>query len=162
MKLLALRIAAAVVFVGMPTVPGSPALVTAQERSLHAERTVDFVLGKALPLDARVGEVRIQTVEFIDRGRTSAGGLGGLVGSSIPATSTTLRTHVLAENPTVDEWEVTFTVEFLDRAGAVIDRATKKSSWEGEAKPSDLDHPLLRYVVPLIAQVRIKMEARLD
>jgi hypothetical protein len=39
---------------------------------------------------------------------------------------------------------------------------TKKSSWEGEAKPYDLDHEILEYVVPLIAQVRIKMEGRLD
>jgi hypothetical protein len=44
----------------------------------------------------------------------------------------------------------------------VIDRATKKQKWDGEAKPYDFDHQILEYVVPLIAQVRIKLEGKLD
>ena len=76
--------------------------------------------------------------------------------------STTIRSHFLAENPKDDEWQVTFTLEFLDKSGEVIDRVTKKASWEGQSKPFDLDHLLLQYVVPSIAKVRIKLEARLD
>ena len=136
---------------------------TAQESSLRAERTVDYKVAKGFPLDAKVGPVRIQTAEFSNLGRAHRGGIGGRMrGGSDSEVSTTLRTHFLAENPSSDEWEVTFTVEYLDKAGKVIERVTKKSSWEGEAKPYDLDHEILEYVVPLIAQVRIKMEGRLD
>ena len=57
---------------------------------------------------------------------------------------------------------MTFTIEFLDKNGKVIDRATKKQKWDGEVKLYDFDHQLLEYVVPLIAQVRIKLEGKLD
>ena len=135
-----------------------------QDSSLHAERLVDYITGKTLPLSAKVGPVNIQSVEFTDRGRSSSrGGLAGIVpGGSVSETSTTVRGHFLAENPTADEWEVTFTVEFLDKSGKLIDKAVKKSTWEGEAKPFDVDHPILQYVVPSIAQVRIRLDARLD
>ena len=75
---------------------------------------------------------------------------------------TTIRGHFLVENPSADEWEVTFILEFLDKSGKLIDKATRKSSWEGEAKPFDFDHAILQYVVPSIAQVRISLEGRLD
>jgi len=74
----------------------------------------------------------------------------------------TVRAHIVAENPSDKEWQVSFTVEYLDKDGKLIDRASKKGSWEGESKALDLDHPLLSYVLPLIAEVRIKMEAKLD
>ncbi len=136
----------------------------AQESSLRAERTVDYKTTKAFTLDAKVGPVRIQSAEFSDLGKNHGrGGIGGAMrGSTDSEASTTLRTHFLAENPSGTKWEVTFIVEYLDKAGKVIDRVTKKSSWEGEAKPYDLDHSMLEYVVPMIAQVRIKMEGRLD
>jgi hypothetical protein len=137
----------------------------AQESSLRAERTIDYKTTKGFTLDAKVGPVRIQTVEFSNLGR--GGGRSGIgarmrPGGSDSEVSTTLRAHFLAENPSGDEWEVTFTIEYLDKAGKVIERVTKKSSWEGEAKPYDFDHEILEYVVPMIAQVRIKMEGRLD
>ena len=135
----------------------------AQDSGLRAERVVDYATGKAFPLDVKVGPVTVQSVEFSDRGRAGSGGLGSLVrGATVSETSTTIRAHFLAENATADEWEVTFTLEFLDDSGRLIDRATKKSTWEGQAKPTDLDHPILQYVVPSIARVRIRMEARLD
>jgi hypothetical protein len=134
----------------------------AQERTLRFERTVDFTPGKTIVLNARVGEVRVQSVEFTDRGRPSSGVLGGLRGVAVPETSTVLRAHFVVENPTADEWEVAFTIELLDQSGTFIDRASKKSSWEGESNPLDIDHPILRYAVPHIAQVRIRLDARLD
>jgi hypothetical protein len=138
--------------------------VIAQESSLRAERTVDYTTRKAFDLRAKVGPVRIQSAEFSNLGRNyGRGGIGGRMrGGTESEVSTTLRTHFLAENPSGDEWEVTFTLEYLDKAGKVIERVTKKSSWEGEAKPYDFDHEILEYVVPMIAQVRIKMEGRLD
>jgi hypothetical protein len=138
--------------------------MAAQDSSLRAERTVDYKTTKAFDLSAKVGPVRIQSAEFSNLGRNyGRGGIGGRMrGGSESEVSTTLRTHFLAENPSSDEWEVTFTIEYLDKAGKVIERVTKKSSWEGEAKPYDFDHEILEYVVPMIAQVRIKMEGRLD
>jgi hypothetical protein len=138
--------------------------LAAQDSSLRAERTVDYKTTKAFDLSAKVGPVRIQSAEFSNLGRNyGRGGIGGRMrGGSESEVSTTLRTHFLAENPSSDEWEVTFTIEYLDKAGKVIERVTKKSSWEGEAKPYDFDHEILEYVVPMIAQVRIKMEGRLD
>lgn len=138
----------------------------AQESSLRFERTVDYRTGRAQDLKARVGPIRVDSVEFRDLGRGSAG--GGIAGrfrgpgGSASEASTTIRGHFLAENPTDEEWEIAFTLEFLDRDGKLIDRVTKRATWEGEAKPYDFDHQILEYVVPAIAQVRIKLEGRLD
>ena len=138
--------------------------VLAQDSSLRAERLVNYTIGNPLPVSAKVGPVNIQSVEFSDRGRgPSRGGLAGIVpGGSVSETSTIIRGHFLVENPSADEWEVTFTLEFLDKSGKLIDKAVKKSTWEGEAKPFDFHHPILQYVVPSIAQVRIRLEGRLD
>ena len=135
----------------------------AQSSQLRTQRTVTFVTGKTQALEAKVGPVSIQSVEFNDRGRVAAS-LGTIVrgGASASEAQTTIRGHFVVENPSRDEWEVTFTLEFLDKAGKTIDKVTRKSSWEGEAKPFDFDHPILQYVVPSIAQVRISLEARLD
>ena len=143
---------------------GTSLVALAQDSSLRAERVVSYTVGKTLPLSAKVGPVIIESVEFTDRGRGSgSAGLTSLVrGGSVSETSTTIRGHFLAENPSADEWEVTFTLEFLDKAGKLIDKATRKAAWEGEAKPYDFDHAILQYVVPSIAQVRIRLEARLD
>ncbi len=144
----------------------TPGITThAQEaHTLHAERTVDFQTRKVNDLKAQVGQVKIASVELQDMGRGY--GQGGLAGRMRPGSdsevSTTLRAHFLAENPTSEDWQVTFTIEFLDKNGKVIDRATKKQKWDGEAKPYDFDHQILEYVIPLIAQVKIKLEGKLD
>jgi hypothetical protein len=146
-------------------ITGSSLPAPAQQASLTAEQTVDFGLNKAAALDARVGPVNVQSITFSDRGRSSPQGLAnrirGSVGSPSEASST-LRSHFVAENPSEDEWEVTFTLEFLDNSGKLVEKVTAKSSWEGESKPFDFDHPVLTYVVPMIAKVRIRLEARLD
>jgi hypothetical protein len=141
---------------------GSTSELRGQGSTLTGERLIEWEAAKVIPLATRVGAVSVQSVEFSDRGRATSAGIGGLVRGSASEAHTTLRAHFLAENATPDEWEVTFTLEFLDRAGKLIDRTSKKSSWEGEAKPMDLDHRILEYVVPLIAKVRVKMDAKLD
>ena len=83
-------------------------------------------------------------------------------GAGDPDVSTTLRAGFDTQNPIDEEWEVTYTVEFLDRDGKVIDRATKKGSVEGEAKIIELEHSTLSYVVPFISRVRIRMSAKID
>jgi hypothetical protein len=139
------------------TLPSAPA-ARAQDSSLRAERVVPFASGRAAPLKVKVGPVNVQSVEFSDRGRSGS----GLLRATVPETATTLRGHFLVENPASDEWDVTVTLEFRDKAGKVIDRVVKKGSWEGEAKPLDVDHVILSYVVPMIADVRITFEARLS
>ena len=146
---------------------GLAATVTAlaaggQESALKAERVVPFTLGKTETLSAKVGPVLVQTVEFSDRGRGTGSGIPGIGKPTPPETSTTIRAHFVAENPSADEWEVSFTLELLDKSGKLIDRAVKKGKWEGRAKSFDIDHPILAYVVPVIAEVRIKLEGRLD
>lgn len=121
---------------------------------------MSYAAGKPIALTAKVGPVSVQSVEFSDRGRATSGLPG--IRTTPSETSTMLRARFVVENPSADEWEVTFTVEYRDKNGKVIDRAVKKSSWEGEAKPYDFDHPILAYVVPLIAEVRITLEGRLD
>jgi hypothetical protein len=142
---------------------GASLAALAPDSSLLAERVVTYTTGRTLSISAKVGPVSIQSVEFIDRGRgSSPGGFASIVarGSASSETSTTIRSHFIVENPSTDEWEVTFTLDFLDKSGKLIDRATKKAKWEGEAKPMDFDHAILQYVVPAIAEVRIKMEGR--
>jgi hypothetical protein len=143
---------------------GASLAALAQDSSLLAERVVTYTTGKTISISAKVGPVSIQSVEFTDRGRgSSPGGLAGLVArGGASETSTTLHSHFIVENPSTEEWQVTFTLEFLDKSGKLIDKATKKSSWEGAAKPLDFDHSILQYVVPSIAQVRIKLEGRHD
>jgi hypothetical protein len=143
--------------------PAGARLRAQETHQLHAERTVDFQTRKVYDLKAQVGPVRIASVEFSDLGRGfGQGGIASRMRGTESEASTTLRAHFLAENPTSEDWQVSFIVEFLDKSGKVIDRSTKKQKWDGEAKPYDFDHQILEYVVPLIAQVRIKLEGKLD
>jgi hypothetical protein len=61
-----------------------------------------------------------------------------------------------------DEWAVTFHIDFLDKSGALIERVTKRSTWEGEAKTYEFEHSLLAYVLPQIDKVKFVMEGKLD
>lgn len=135
--------------------------VFAQEGSLRFEKTVDWQTGKLLRLDTLVGPVRIGKVEFSNEGK-GGGGIASRIRSGSSDTQTTLRASFDGENPKEDEWVVTFTLEFLDSKGRLIDRAVGKEGFEGEAKTAHVDHPILEYVVPMIDKVRIKLEARYD
>jgi hypothetical protein len=159
-RLLVLCAAGAAALVAAPA-----SLLHAQQSSLRGQQTVEFRTSRAATLPLKVGPVAFSSVEFSDLGRGSGrGGFGSVLRSATSASeaSTTLRAHFLAENPTAEEWEVTIAMEFLDKAGKVIEKTTRKASWEGEAKPYNFDTEILEYVVPLIARVRITLEARYD
>lgn len=132
-----------------------------EEGSLRFEKTVDWTTGKLVNLNALVGPVRIGKVEFSNEGK-GGGSIASRFRSGTSDTQTTLRATFDGENPKEDEWVVTFTLEFLDRNGKLIDRATGKEGYEGEAKTARIDHPILEYVVPMIDKVRIKLEAKYD
>jgi hypothetical protein len=136
----------------------------AQEaRSLRFEKTVSYKTDKLVDLNAVVGPVRIAKVEFSQPG----GGSGSIVdrirgGGGSSETQSTIRASFDAENPEEDEWVVTFTLDFLDSKGRLIDRAVGKEGLEGESKVVKIDHAILTYVLPMIDRVEVKMEARLD
>ena len=49
-----------------------------------------------------------------------------------------------------------------DAGNKVIDRATRKQNWEEEAKIWNFDHPILEYVLPMVADIKISFSGRLD
>lgn len=140
----------------------TPAVASAQEGDLRFEKTVSWQTGKLIEINALVGPVRIGKLEFTNQGRGGGSISSRFRGGGASDTQTVLRASFDGQNPKEDEWVVEFTLEFLDAKGKLIDRATGKESWEGEAKTARIDHALLEYVVPMINKVRIKLEARLD
>ena len=139
------------------------AAAAAQEGSLRFEKTLPWQTGKLIDLNATVGPVRIGKVELTNEGK-GGGSIATRLrsGGGASDTQTVLRATFDGENPKEDEWVVTFTLELLDAKGQLIDRATGKESFEGEAKNARVEHAILAYVIPMIAKVRIKLEARLD
>lgn len=140
---------------------------SAQEsRSLRFEKTVDYQLGKLIDLNTTVGPVRIAKLELSQpeggsvkdsiMGRMRGGGGGS------PETHATIRASFDSENPEEDEWVVTYTLDFLDAKGKLIDRVVKSQGLEGEAKVVEVDHSTLKYVLPFIDKVKIRLEARYD
>ena len=141
----------------------------AQDGSLRFEKTVPFERGEIIPLGAQVGPVRIANVELSTGG--SGGGAGGgirerimgsMPGGGDPETRTTITASFDTENPREEEWVVTYTLDFLDSKGKLIDRATKSKGFEGEAQTYRVEHSTLTYVMPAISRVRIRLEAKYD
>lgn len=144
---------------------GAARIGAQDSRNLRAEKLFDFQMGRTQDFKAQVGAVKIDSVQLTDLGKIGGAAQGGFasrlrgaVGDS--EASTTVRAHILCDNPTSEKWELAFTLEYLDKNGKLIDRVSKKQTWDHEAKPYDIDHQLLEYVVPLIGQVRIKVEGR--
>lgn len=138
---------------------------SAQERSLRFEKTVDYQLGKLIELNATVGPVRIAKVEFSQpEGGSMKDSIVGRIrgGGGSSETQGTFRAGFDSENPEEDEWVVTYTLDLLDDKGRLIDRIVKSEGLEGEAKVVNVDHAILKYVLPFVDQVKIRLEARYD
>lgn len=134
----------------------------AQERGdLRFEKTVDFQLDRLVELGALVGPVKVRSIE-LTRGGSGGGVMGRLRGGSASETQTGLTAAFDTENPSEDEWVVTYTLEFLDSKGKLIDRVSGKEGFEGEADVYRLNHSILEYVVPMIDKVKVRLEARYD
>lgn len=136
-----------------------PAIAPAQTN--RVEKTLPYRLDQSQKLDAKVGPVMIDNVKITNLGRGFGRGGFGPKGMQPSEGSTTLRLAFDVNNPGED-WEITFVVEFLDKNGKVIDRATKKENWEEQAEIWNFDHPMLEYVLPMVADVKISMSGRLD
>lgn len=140
---------------------------SAQERSLRFEKTVDYQLGKLIELNATVGPVRVAKVQLSQPEGGSVkdsivGRIRGGAGGGSAETHATIRASFDSENPEEDEWVVTYTLDLLDSKGKLIDRIVGSEGLEGEAKVVDVDHSTLKYVLPFIDKVKIRLEARYD
>jgi hypothetical protein len=139
---------------------------SAQERSLRFEKTVDYTLGKLIELNATVGPVRVSKVEFSEpEGGSVKDSIVGRIrggGGGSSETQGTIRAGFDTENPEEDEWVVTYTLDLLDSRGKLIDRIVKSEGLEGEAKVVNVDHSTLKYVLPFVDKVKIRLEARYD
>jgi hypothetical protein len=131
---------------------------------LRFKKTVSFKLDKELSLDAEVGPMSVDSVEFINRGAgtTKSKVFSALRRSGSSDTTVTLRCAFDVENPKKDEWELTATLEFFDKKGELIDRVRSSRDFEGEADTWTIDHPILAYVIPLIDEVEIQLQAEFD
>jgi len=134
---------------------------------LRFETTVPYETGKMLELGAKVGDVDINSVEFSELAATTsvggkiAGGFGKLRGSD-STTKVALQVAFECINLTTQDWEVTFTIELLDAEGKLIDRVTRDEDFRKESEIHKIQHEILGYVVPLIAEVKIRLDAELD
>jgi hypothetical protein len=136
-------------------------MVAAQEQSrLRFNKTYSFTTDQPIEINAQVGPVLISSIELKDVGLSAKRRLFK------KKQDESLQTNILAaiqgENPTKDEWDVTFTIDLLDRNGKLIDRMRDTEEWQGEAKLHEFQHTTLAYVVPLISRVEITLEAALD
>jgi hypothetical protein len=158
--------AAALALFALAALAGTAGVAAAQEGSLRFEKTVAFQRDRLIELGAKVGPVRIAQVQFSTESGGDGGGIGDRIRSRMPGgggdTSTTIRASFDSENPRDQEWVVTYTLEFLDANGKLIDRVTKKESFEGEADVVKVERPILTYVLPMVSKVRIRLEAALD
>jgi hypothetical protein len=119
------------------------------------EKRIPFKLDQSLDVSGTVGPVKFSNLRVNNLGR----GYGK--GSRASELSTTLRLAFDVNNPGED-WVITYTIEFLDRNGNPIDRFTRKEGYEEEAKVSNFEHPILEYVLPQIAEVRVMITGRED
>ena len=136
-----------------------PAITPAQTN--RVEKTLPYRLDQSHKLDVKVGPVMIDSVKMTNMGRGFGRGGFGPKGLQPSEGSTTLRLAFDVNNPGED-WEITFVVELFDKDGKVIDRVTKKKKWEEAAEIWNFDHPILEYVLPMVADVKISMSGRLD
>jgi len=127
-----------------------------------SDQTVPFAFDKPNALATVAGPVKIKSVTMTNLGKGYAKTVLG-VRASVPSPSeltTTVRLVFDVDNPVKEDWDVTFTVEFMDKAGKVVDRTTKKENYENETAKMTVEQPLLEYVLPLISDVRVTVMGR--
>lgn len=126
-----------------------------------ADQSVPLEFGKAHTLTTVAGPVKVKTVTMTNLGKGYARTVLG-VRTTLPPSelSTTVRLVFDVENPAKEEWGVTFTVEFMDKAGKVVDRTSKKEDYDNETAKLTMEHPMLEYVLPMISEVRVTVMGR--
>ena len=137
--------------------------VNANAEGLRFEGSVPYKLDTPLEVGAKVGPVTILTVTF---SQAESGHVGSKIVGKLrrgeQGLQGVLKLAFEGENPTKEEWEVTFTIELLDREGKVIDRFDRSTDFQGEAKTYTTEHPILLYVLPLIHTVKLDIKGKID
>jgi len=125
------------------------------------DQSVPLEFGKPHTLTTVAGPVKVKTLTMTNLGKGYARSVLG-VRTALPPSelSTTVRLVFDVENATKEEWDVTFTVEFIDKAGKVVDRTSKKENYDNESTKLTMEHPLLEYVLPMISDVRVTVLGR--
>jgi hypothetical protein len=127
----------------------------------RSDQSVPLEFGKAHALTTVAGPVKIKSLTMANLGKGYARTVFGVRTTAAPSElTTTVRLVLDVDNPVEEDWEVTFTVEFMDKAGKVVDRTSKKENYDDETAKMTFEHPLLEYVVPLISDVRITVLGR--
>src|SRR5688572_10291261 len=127
----------------------------------RSDQSVPLEFGKAHALTTVAGPVKIKSLTMTNLGKGYARTVLGVRTTSAPSELTTTARLVFdVENPVEEDWEVTFTVEFMDKAGKVVDRTSKKENYEEETAKMTIEQPLLEYVIPLITDVRVSVIGR--
>jgi len=134
----------------------------AAAQSLRFEKTVNYNLDRLIELETTVGAVKVHSVQFSQEAPSGAGKLFGKLRGADPEIDGNIGMAFDCENPEAKEWQVTFTLDFLDSKGKLIDRASTKEALEGQAKIATASHTTLKYVLPQIDKVKIRIEAKLD
>ena len=125
------------------------------------DQSVPLEFGKPHTLTTVAGPVKVKTLTMTNLGKGYARSVLG-VRTALPPSelSTTVRLVFDVENATKEEWDVTFTVEFIDKAGKVVDRTSKKENYDNESTKLTMEYPLLEYVLPMISDVRVTVLGR--
>ena len=125
------------------------------------DQSVPLEFGKPHTLTTVAGPVKVKALTMTNLGKGYARSVLG-VRTALPPSelSTTVRLVFDVENATKEEWDVTFTVEFMDKAGKVVDRTSKKENYDNESAKLTMEHPLLEYVLPMISDVRVTVLGR--
>jgi hypothetical protein len=130
-------------------------------QSDRSDQTVPLDFTKPHPLTTVAGPVKVKSLTMTNLGKGYARTVLGVRTSAAPSElTTTVRLVFDVENPVKEDWEVTFTVEFMDKAGKVVDRTSKKENYDDETAKMTFEQPLLEYVLPLISDVRITVIGR--
>jgi hypothetical protein len=125
--------------------------------SLVFEESVDFEFVKKMALDGQAGEVKIRGVEF-----ASSSGKGGVFSSADPELVAGIVVKLECSTAAEKKQKLDLVYEFLDEDGALIDRVKDGKSFKKGTKTFETNLRTLKYVVPLVAQVRITATATGD
>ena len=127
-----------------------------------SDQSLPFVFDKPHALTTVAGPVKIKSVTMTNLGKGYAKTVLGVRTTTSPSSelTTTVRLVFDVDNPVREDWDVTFTVEFMDKAGKVVDRTSKKENYENETAKMTIEQPLLEYVLPMISDVRVTVMGR--
>ena len=126
------------------------------------EGTLPFKVDVSQPVAATVGPVKVSTLKVTNLGRGYGRGGFGPKMNATSELSTVIRLAFDANNPRDEDWEVTFSVELLDRSGKSSIAPPRRSTSRASPRSSTSTTPSSSTVLPLVHEARITLQARID